>query len=293
MDCQHLHLEQIVGNYLMKNSSFLFLIIIIFSNCCFAQNEVIKLWPGKVPGETEAKHPAEIYTAKTSGINIKRITNITDPQLTIYKPSKNANGAAIIICAGGGYKYLAVNIEGSEIANYFTAKGYTAFVLEYRVPLKIMGAFQDLQRAIRLVRSNAYKWNLKSDQIGVIGFSAGGNLAARAATGFNNRSYGTVDLIDSVSCRPDFSLLIYPSSLTTSDKKLIPEIKPTTETPPIFVFITADDNVPFELGQALKELKQPFELHVFPHGGHGYGLRKGNPAAEAWPSLAEKWIQHR
>lgn len=243
----------------------------------------IKLWPGTVPGETGPKHHPVDYTANTSGTNIYRITDIPDPELTLYKPGKNANGAAVIICPGGGNKYLAVNLEGEEVAAWFASKGYTTFVLAYRVPLKPLGAFQDLQRAVRLVRSKAFALGLKSDLIGVMGFSAGGNLAARATTGFKNRSYPPADEADSVSCRPDFSLLIYPGSLTTGDKTLIPDVHPTEETPPVFVFVAADDqyNIPFPLGQALRELKFPFEFHVYPQGGHGYGLRRGNPAAEA------------
>lgn len=272
----------------------LHLLIFILTACnCLAQKNLhVKLWPGAVPSETEAKHSPVDYTGNTSGDNVHRITNITDPELVMYTPVKNANGAAVIISPGGGNKYLAVNLEGEEVAQWFAANGYTAFVLEYRVPLKTAGAFQDIQRAIRLVRSNAPAWHVKADLVGVMGFSAGGNLSARATTGFNNRSYPPEDKTDSLSCRPDFSLLIYPGSLTTADKALIPEVHPTAETPPVFVFVAADDqyNVPFALGQSLRELKLPFEFHVYPHGGHGYGLRKGNPAAEAWPPLAAKWL---
>lgn len=263
-------------------------------NFCFAQTEkVIKLWPGKVPGESEAKHPAETYKANTSGFNIERISNITDPILRVYKPSKNANGAAVIICAGGGNKYLAINLEGTEIAEWLSAKGFLALVLEYRVPLKTQGSFQDIQRAVRLIRSNAFDWKLKSDKIGVMGFSAGGNLAARATTGFKSKSYVPVDQVDSISCRPNFSILIYPGSLTGSDKKLIPELVPTEETPPVFIFVAADDQygIPLQFAQELRNVKLGFGLHVVPKGGHGYGLRKGNPAAEAWPGLLDNWLK--
>lgn len=270
----------------------LFFALLFVANIGFAQTSVIKLWPTAVPGETEPKHEPEEYTANTSGYNIHRISNITDPKMKIYKPGKNANGASIIICAGGGNKYLAINTEGEEVATHFAALGYMAFVLEYRVPLKTLGSFQDIQRAVRLVRSKAYEWKLKTDKIGVMGFSAGGNLAARATTGFKTKSYTPVDKVDSISCRPDFSLLIYPGSLMTKDKKLIPEVTPTEETPPVFTFVASDDQygIAFPLGQALRDLKLRFEFHVFPQGGHGYGIRKGNPAAEAWPLLAQKWL---
>lgn len=289
--------ELIIGNlFEMKNRNFIKLSVcfMLLANFSFAQSsKIIHLWPGKVPGETEEKHPAEIYKANTSGNNIERITNITDPVLRVFKPSKNANGAAVVICAGGGSKYLAINYEGTEIAEYMASKGFLALVLEYRVPLKPKGAFQDIQRAVRLIRSNSYDWKLKSDKIGVMGFSAGGNLAARATTGFKTKSYPPVDAIDSISCKPNFSILIYPGSLTGSDKKLIPEITPTDETPPVFIFVASDDQygIPFPFAQELRNLKLNFEMHVVPKGGHGYGIRKGNPAAETWPGLLDNWLK--
>jgi len=271
----------------------LLLICCFFTTLLSAQPATIKLWPGNVPGDTAARHEPVEYTANTSGNNIHRITNITDPAIRIYKPGKNANGAAIVICPGGGNKYLAVNLEGEEIAGWLASQGYLAVVLEYRVPLKTAGAFQDIQRAVRLMRSKAYDWKLKTDMIGVMGFSAGGNLAARAATGFKNHSYPPQDAADSLSCRPDFALLIYPGSLATADRKLLPDIIPTEETPPVFIFVTADDpyNAPFPLGQALRDNKLPFAFHIVPKGGHGYGMRPGNPAAEMWPPLAAAWLR--
>lgn len=259
-----------------------------------AQTDVIKLWPAAVPGEILPKHEPEEYTANKSGVNINRITNVTDPKLQVFRPGKNVNGAAIIICAGGGNKYLAINIEGEEVAEYFSKKGFLTFALEYSVPLKTLGSFQDIQRAIKLIRMKAKEFKINTDQIGVMGFSAGGNLAARATTGFDIKSYEPVDNVDTISCRPGFSLLIYPGSLTTTAGKLIPEVNPNDKTPPVFVFVAADDQykVPFTLGQALLEEKVLFEFHVFLLGGQGYGLRKGNKAAEVWPSLAENWINN-
>jgi dienelactone hydrolase len=268
---------------------FLFNLFFLITVSCFSQTEIVKLWPAQVPGETEAKHPAQLYA--DSSRNVKRITNITDPVMTVYRPSKNANGTGILICPGGGYKYLAINIEGSEIAKWFNDLGYTAFVLEYRVPQKREGALQDLQRAIRIVRNNSE--DLRLNRIGVIGFSAGGNLSGLAATNYTNQTYKPVDKIDSLSARPDFAMLIYPAYLSTPDKKqLIPAITITKNTPPVFMFGTADDqnNIPLPMAYELLEHKLPFELHIYPTGGHGYGLRTGNPAAEAWPALAEKWL---
>lgn len=259
----------------------------------FAQsNRVIKLWPGNVPGETEVKHAAKLHP--DSSRNVKRITNITDPDITVYRPGKNANGASIIICPGGGYNILAINVEGDEVAASFAAKGYTAFVLQYRVPQKQEGALQDAQRAIRIVRNRANEWKLDPEKIGILGFSAGGHLAVLAATNFTKKTYTFIDNIDNVSSRPDFAILIYPAyTATIKDKKqLSPQITVAKDTPPIFIFMTSDDHVdmPFPLAYALQEQKLPYELHIYPTGGHGYGLRPGNPAAMAWPGLAEKWL---
>ena len=261
-------------------------------NTSAQQKEVIKLWPGNVPGETGAKHPAELF-ADTSR-NVKRITNITDPQLTVYRPRGKSNGAGIIVCPGGGYRILAINLEGDEVAAYFANKGYTVFVLEYRTPQKRDGALQDAQRAIRLVRDRAGDWLLNKDKIGLLGFSAGGHLSLMAATSFTKQTYSTVDKSDDVSARPDFAVLIYPAYTANGDNKqeLNPEIKVTKDIPPVFIFFTADDqnDLPLPLASALRELKLPFEFHIYPQGGHGYGLRTGNAAAAAWPGLAEKWL---
>jgi acetyl esterase/lipase len=269
----------------------LLLIFCITITHLYAQTNIIKLWPGQVPGETDAKHPAVL---RDSLQHITRITDITDPLLTIYRPSASLNlHVAIIVSPGGGNKYLAVDLEGYEIAQWLSKLGYTAFVLNYRVPNKQAGSLQDIERAISLVRSKAKDYNVSINKVGVMGFSAGGNLSARAMTNFNNRTYQAVDKNDSLSCRPDFALLIYPGSLSIgNDHKLIPEVPVTKNTPPTFIFVAADDQYgpPLSLAYALRDNKIPYELHIYPKGGHGYGLRKGNPAAETWPALALKWL---
>lgn len=256
-------------------------------------NEVIHLWPGKVPGEDSSKHSARLYPDTSR--KVIRITDITDPIITVYAPnSKQKTDAGVIICPGGGFKYLAVNIEGEEIAKWLNQIGITAFVLQYRVPRKETGALQDIQRAFRIIRSNVSKWQLDSNKLGVIGFSAGGTLVARAGTFFNKITYPPIDAIDSISCRPDFAMLIYPASLaSTLDHKLISELAVDKNTPPMFLFATNDDRIglPLSFANALHDAKVPMELHVYPKGGHGYGLRKGNSAAEVWPKLAEIWMK--
>ena len=254
----------------------------------FAQHrELLTLWPARAGGAP----PQETLD---SPHKVLKITNVTVPLLEVHRPKHKANGAAVIISPGGGNRFLAWDLEGTEIADWLTSLGYTAFVLQYSVPNQQKAALQDLQRAIRLVRARAGALRLDPARIGVMGFSAGGNLSARAATDFARRTYAPTDAADSVAARPDFVLLIYPGSMSTGeDRHLIPEIPVSAATPPVFVFVASDDpyNIPFSLGMALRANKIPFELHVTPKGGHGYGLRPGNPAAVAWPGLAQSWLK--
>lgn len=270
-------------------------LVVITSIGGFAQkNEIIRLWPGAVPGEPEPKHEP-VQTENTSG-NVKRITDITDPALIVFPAiaDKN-NGAGIIVCPGGGYNILAIDKEGYEIAEWLNSLGFSAFVLQYRVPQKQEGALQDIQRAIRLVRYNADKWNLNPDKLGIIGFSAGGSLCARASTLYNEKKYIKVDEIDELSCKPSFAMLIYPAYLDQGENRsLTPELKVDENTPPAFLFQTADDrlgNSALVYTTALRDAKVPVDLHFLAEGGHGYGLRMGNRAAETWPKLAENWLQ--
>jgi acetyl esterase/lipase len=258
--------------------------------------DTIYLWPDKVPGEKEAKH-APVQTADTKG-NVVRITNVTNPALVVFEPLKqNDSGIGIIICPGGGYNILAIDKEGYEIAEWLNKLGYTAFVLQYRVPQKQKGALNDIQRAIRIVRGNSLRYNLHSEKIGVLGFSAGGSLCARASTGFTSDTYEKSDSIDTLSSRPNFAMLIYPAYLDNGEnRKITPELQLTKETPPFFIFGTADDaygNSTLVMATALRDNKIPVELHLLPRGGHGYGKRSGNIAAETWPNLAKEWLGRR
>lgn len=272
--------------------STLFLVFFFLNS--FSQNkEIIHLWPGQVPGETEEKH-VPVISENNSG-NVQRISSVTDPALVIYPANEsNNNGSGIIICPGGGYSKLAVDKEGYEIAEWLNSLGFSAFVLQYRVPKKQKGALQDIQRAIRIVRDKATIWDLNSNKLGVMGFSAGGSLSARASTMYDEKTYAKIDEKDELSCRPDFAMLIYPAYLDRGENRtLTPELKVNKETPPTFVFQTADDrlaNSALVYTQALRDSKVPVELHLLPKGGHGYGMRPGNIAAETWPGLAEKWL---
>lgn len=269
-------------------------IILFFSCFISAQNrEVLYLWPDKVPGETESKHEP-VQTNNTAG-DVTRLTNINNPSLTVFIPeTPNDSKGAIIVSPGGGYGILAIDKEGYEIAEWLNSLGYTAFVLQYRVPKKRKGALQDIQRAIRMVRSKASVYNLNPHKIGVIGFSAGGHLSTLASTSYKKDSYSKIDNVDVLSSRPNFSMFIYPAYLDKGENRsLSPEIIIDQHTAPAFVFGTMDDpygNSSLVIAAALRDKKVPVELHMLHEGGHGYGLRKGNIAAETWPDLAETWL---
>lgn len=256
--------------------------------------EVIPLWPGDVPGETESKAPAVI--SDNHGGNTLRICKVTDPALVVYQPdSGRANGAAVIICPGGGYNNLCADKEGSEIGRWLNTLGYTAFVLQYRVPKKQAGALQDALRAIRMVRGLRSQWGLDANRIGLMGFSAGGSLSARAGTRYGEAVYNPVDELDAISARPDFAILIYPAYLDQGpENTLTPELTVDQQTPPMFLFVAANDkhaNSSLVMASALRKKNVPVELHMLPEGGHGFGIRKGNVAACVWPALCEEWMR--
>ncbi|MEQ9303180.1 MAG: alpha/beta hydrolase fold domain-containing protein, partial [Marinoscillum sp.] len=269
-------------------------VFIFFLGVATAQTrDVIELWPSEVPNQTLPKQAAR-QTENTSG-DVVRLTDITNPSLTVFEP-ENPNGskAGVIVCPGGGYQILAIDKEGYEVAEWLVSLGYTAFVLQYRVPNNQEGALQDVQRAVRWVRSKASVYNLDAQKIGTIGFSADGHLAAVASTNYQRETYPKVDGPDVHSTRPNFTMLIYPAYLDKGDENsLSPELRIDKYTPPFFIFGTSDDpygNSSLVAAGALRDKEVPVELHMHLKGGHGYGLREGNIAAETWPVLAEKWM---
>ena len=279
----------------MIKTYFIIIALHFFTSVNYTQtSETIYLWPGKVPNENEEKHDP-VQTSNTGG-NVVRLTDITNPAIIVFEPKESINnGVGIIVCPGGGYSILAINKEGYEVAEWLNRLGFISFVLQYRVPNKQAGALNDIQRAIRIIRNEASRWKLNPSKLGVMGFSAGGSLCARASTSFTRSTYPEVDNIDTISSRPDFSLLIYPAYLDKGENRtLTPELLVDNNTPPMFLFGTADDkysNSSLVMAAALRDAKVPVELHLLPHGGHGYGLRPGNIAAETWPNLAEIWLK--
>lgn len=258
------------------------------------------VWPATAPGE-KGDVGEEHEQPLRPGDNTIRTANVTKPTLAVYRPAKEkSNGTAVVICPGGGYNILAYNKEGTEVAEWLNTLGVTGIVLKYRVPARkdrerYAAPLEDAQRAVSLVRHRAQEWGLNPQRIGILGFSAGGHLAATASNQFEKRSYEKVDAADDVSSRPDFALLIYPAYLASKeDNSLPPEIKVTSQTPRTFVAMTEDDGVRVECALfyylALKNAKVPAEMHLYPSGGHGYGLRKSEHLVSTWPSRAAEWL---
>ena len=275
---------------MFRKFNFIILLSCMVAVEMFAQ-EKIELWPGKVPGEVKSK-AADVFQADRDN-NVTRISEVTNPVLEVFAPKPiNSNGIGMIVCPGGGYGILAIDKEGYEIAQWLTEHGFTVFLLHYRVPQKKDGALQDAQRAMRIVRSKARNYAL--NKIGIMGFSAGGSLSARLSTRYAENLYEKVSDIDTLSARPDFAALIYPAYLDQGENRsLTPELKLDQNTPPMFLFETADDpygNSALVMAGALRDAKVPVELHYLPFGGHGYGLRPVNDAAKAWPELLLRWI---
>ena len=267
-----------------------------------AASPTLDLWPAAPPGE-KGEFPAEKMTEQKGPVRpIKVIANVTKPALTVFRPAKDKDThAAVLVCPGGGYNILAWDHEGTEVAEWLNSLGVTAVVLKYRVPRRKdqpfhLAPLMDAQRAMSLVRSKAKEWDLDPKKIGILGFSAGGHLAAATATNFDKRAYEPIDYIDKVSSRPDFAVLIYPAYLVEKGKDTLnPEIRVTKETPPTFFAHAGDDGVSPEnsalMYLALKRAGVPSELHIYRSGGHGFGLRpNGNPAT-SWPARCEEWLR--
>jgi acetyl esterase/lipase len=260
----------------------------------------IVIWPNGAPGETGEIGPEREVPPK-EGDTIKRITDVTKPTLTVFPAPPNRNtGAAVVIFPGGGYNILAWNLEGTEVAEWLNSIGVTAVILKYRVPARSKterhaAPLQDAQRAVGIVRQRAAELGVKPDRIGVLGFSAGGHLAATLSTNHAARTYKPVDKADEVSCRPDFTLLVYPAYLVDKETNaLSPEIKVASDTPRTFILHTEEDPVRVECSLfyylALKNAKVPVEMHVYPTGGHGYGLRPSQHLVTKWPERAAAWL---
>jgi acetyl esterase/lipase len=278
---------------LMKNpTTWIAMLTLAFAAPSFAAPEVVSVWPsGKMPGNGAKEAEKE---APSKGDGVVRLTNVSEPTMTVYPaPSAQKPAPAVIICPGGGYQILAINKEGSAIAAWLNTQGITGIVLKYRVPQNREGALQDLQRAVRLTRSKHKDWNIDATRIGVMGFSAGGHLCARLVTNHGTAFYPPIDDADKLPDRPDFAVLVYPAYLDRQNH-LAADLPVSANIPATFI-VHSDDDKSFIAGskffaEALTKAKVEHEFALYPTGGHGYGLHsKGE--AKAWPGRCEQWLE--
>jgi len=277
---------------------FLLSILSVFSVGLYAQ-KVEAVWSGDAPGEVPGEVGEEMVEVK----GVKRVSNVTKPTITYYlSDSTKANGTTVIVCPGGSYQILAIEHEGEDVCKWLNSLGIHAALLKYRVPRRKnrqphAAPLQDAQRAMGLVRQTGKSWKVPIKKLGIVGFSAGGNLAVMTATSFEQRSYQKIDQADQLSCRPDFALLLYPAYLTLHNEPLAlnPSINISPKCPPMFFAHTGDDKIPAE-GSVLTYLAleaagvKGSELHVYPFGGHGYGLLPSKYAVSKWPDRAKDWM---
>ncbi|HZY63997.1 MAG TPA: alpha/beta hydrolase [Edaphobacter sp.] len=292
----------------------------------------VPIWPGAAPDPQPTKGPetTELVTKElVAGKSWLAVENVSRPTMTVYSPKGKNTGVAVVVFPGGGYQILAIDLEGTEVCDWLTAKGITCVLLKYRVTdvgeypksgpyPELPMALEDAQRTVGLVRFHAAEWHIDPHKIGVLGFSAGGHLVAAISTHYAKRLYPLVDAADKESCRPDFAIPIYPGHLSisaaewdarqgtkkfvvhvppTADKHLglNPEIPITAQTPPTFLLQAEDDNVD-GVNQALayyiglKNAGVPTEMHLYAHGGHAFGLRRTKLPITHWPDLVETWL---
>jgi len=269
----------------------------------------LRLWPGAAPGTALATAPETREfpaSAWVAGKPVLILGNVSIPELTFYPPGNHGSNAkvypVVIVFPGGGYNILAYDLEGTEVCDWLNGIGIACALLKYRVPNtgpypKSEAALQDAQRAVGLVRQHAAEWKIDTKRLGVLGFSAGGHLAAALASHSTLRLYPAVDAADGLSCRPDFQLLIYPAYLSATDTSLnlAAAVQPSADAPPTFLVQAEDDPVHVENAiayfEALKRDGIPSEMHLFAKGGHGYGLRPTLLPVSAWKTYAARWLE--
>ena len=266
--------------------------------------QTLPLWPGAAPGEVGTIPPE---SSEVKG-GIRRVSNVSSPVLTVFRPEAGkGNGAAVVILPGGGYSILADDHEGDQVAKYLANLGVTGIVVKYRVPRRAgtpndvppPQALMDAQRAIGLVRAHADEWGIDPKRVGILGFSAGGHLAAWAtAAPGEKRTYDAVDAADKLGARPDFAVLIYPAYLTKRGTDAVsPEVEVAPGAPPTFLAMAGDDAITvggsLAYVGALKKAKVPVELHIYDSGGHGFGMNPTGRPVAAWPDRLADWMRGR
>ncbi|MDP4656673.1 MAG: alpha/beta hydrolase [Algoriphagus sp.] len=294
------------------------LLTFLATSLAFSQNYTLNLWPGLPPLQKESNLQEQAVQQ-----GIVRISNVQIPSIEVYLPTKqSATGEAVLIFPGGGYGILAYDWEGTDFAKWLNAHGIAGIVVKYRLPISTSLTdpkevpLLDAQRAIRLVRQNAEDWNINPSKVGIMGFSAGGHLAATLSTSFAHELLLEKDAIDTLPARPDFSILVYPvisfrdaAAHSGSRKNLLGdqasselvdrfsnELQVTTDTPPTFLVHAQDDKgVPLQNSllyfQALHANGVNAALHIYPTGGHGFAFGIGKGAVSGWREVLLAWMK--
>jgi acetyl esterase/lipase len=289
--------------------SLLFPVLAVLPAIASQPTTVIDLWPGTPPGEVKATGPEQDTSKPGEGLvagkPLIRLANVTKPELQVFLPPKDkATGTAVVVCPGGAFRILAMDLEGTEVAEWLNSIGVAAIVLKYRVPTasiepRWLTPMIDGQRAISVVRTRSAEWGINPNGIGILGFSAGGHLATRCALGFAERKYSPADDADKASCRPDFAVLIY-AAYAYDDKagQLASGVSVPKDSPPLFFVHAFDDQISplnsLYLAAEAKKAGVSAEVHVYDAGGHGYGLRpQANLPVTTWPKRCEEWMQRK
>ena len=273
----------------------------------------VPIWPGTPPDAKPIPKPEDLAHVShlVAGHPWIAVLNVLVPTMTVYSPKGKNTGAAVVVLPGGGFEVLAIDLEGTEVCDWLTSKGITCVLLKYRVPSEPYDwhcdcrpdglatstrSLEDLQRTIGLVRLHAKEWQIDPHKIGVLGFSAGGYLAAEISTKYRQRLYAPIDDADKESARPDFAVLVYPGHLATDNDTLNPNVPVSNETPPTFLVQAENDNVDgvnqsLVYYAALQKAGVPVEMHLYAQGGHAFGLRRTQFPITGWPRLVESWLR--
>lgn len=267
-------------------------LLLFATTSLLAAETIVDVWPeGRMPGKGAKEPEAEV--PRKDGFH--RITNVSRPALTLFQANRKDGtpAPAMIICPGGGYSYTVMDKEGTEIAAWLNANGISALVLKYRTPNNREGALQDAQRSLSLTRAHATKWKIDPKRLGIIGFSAGGNVAAKASAPLEERSYPSIDAVDQESCSPDFAALVYPAYLDDKAGHVSPDLNLKAYIPPTLIVHSEDDKTHVVGSKiyhaALDAARIAHEFKLYPTGGHGYALHCDRDA-KAWPEDALKWL---
>ncbi len=275
--------------------------LLLFAACAFGMKngDSVPLWANGAPGSEAMAGKPEMVAAPTTPGGSTHVSSIHNPSLLVYLPPKDkATGAAMIIAPGGGHRYLSIDTEGTNVAEWLNSIGIAAFVLKYRLAHEEGSTYKvevhpyaDAQRAIRMIRARAEEWNVNKSKIGFMGFSAGGEIAVLASTRYDVGNPAAADPIERQSSKPDYQILIYPGIRAET-------VNVTKDTPPAFMLAADNDKGPStaipQLYLALKKAGVPAELHVYASGGHGFGLRphetRPNVIYATWVLRLQDWM---